>query len=173
MIIVNIVGLPRIGVSTLCLRVRFALEAMGISVNIVAPKTLRAVTQFENDVRAGDIDADVVLIDNHGYTKHAIRTESDITLFDRASIRPDFSILVTAEASEYLKLMGRSENATVVVKRGTSAMIQKYRSCDIKHWGSERLHILSVNGSDGRLYTAGNVKRLILRELARATDTIA
>lgn len=173
MIIVNIVGLPRIGVSTLCLRVRFALEAMGISVNIVAPKTLRAVTQFENDVRAGDIDADVVLIDNHAYTKYAIRNQSKISLFDAASIRPTVSILVSTTMPEYLKMMGKFENASVAIKRSTSAMIESYRGCDIKHWGCDRLYILSVNAADGRLYAAGNVKRIILKELARATDTIA
>lgn len=167
-LVVSIVGPAKIGVTATCQRVKFALENIGYTAKIIAPRTLREVINFEQGYKNNAFgDCDVILIDNHHYTSSAIRTgRKDISFADPEAIKPTISVLLVASPDDYAIMLKMPHDYDSLQK--CRHVLDKYQNCDRKVFGCNRLSILTVSAGFGRLECAGKVKNMIVEELKRA-----
>lgn len=149
-LLVNISGMRSSGVSVACERVGISLNAMDINTVIVKLSTAKECISFSDDLVLGKYNGvDVVLFDKHFFTESAVRRSLKQPLWlmdDDAS--PDLSVLMTPKASD----KDRHKN---------------YLNLMLEHFGTDNHHVISTAGKNGKLYAAGNIKRLILKELKR------
>lgn len=167
-IIVSVIGPAKIGVTATCTRVKYALENIGYTAAIVAPRTLQQVYKFERDYKDNVFgDCDVILIDNHHYTLSSICTaRKDISFNDSGAVKPTISVLLIAASTDYVAMLKQP----ICYKNEQKAreIMNKYQNCDRKVFGCLRLSILAVRGEHGRLECAGRIKNMIVKELKRA-----
>lgn len=159
-LIVNIVGLPKVGTTTLCNRVKYALDSADVPTKIVKPRCMRDVINFDDDYYADKLNAKVVIIDNHHFSTAGLTFPHRKPLFTDDNIKPDISILVTAKIGDYLTLIGANQ-ADYRTKQHNARLIDKYLHGNRDHFGSDQLYIVKVDTDKGRLYAAGNVRRIV------------
>lgn len=149
-LLVNVSGMRYAGVSVACSRVATCLNGMGFNTVIVKTSTARECTDFSDDLVLGKYNGvDVVLLDKHFYTESAARRNLHNQLWSFTDALPDLSVLMSPAESNNDKH-------------------KAYLNLPHSHFGTTNHHVVSTQGKDGRLYAAGNIKRLILKELSRA-----
>lgn len=160
-------GPSKIGVTSVCTRIKFALENLNYAAQVIAPRSLRDVEKFEDNYYCQQFaDSDVILFDNHHYTTSAIRTgRREIGFYDADAIKPDFSFLLVANLDDYVTLAGLRKSHEG--QRNARAILNKYQTCSPDFFGSQGLQTLKVDCDMGRLIAAGNIKQFILKELNR------
>lgn len=162
--IVNIVGPTKIGVTSTCQRIKYALENIGYTVKIVAPRTLRAVRVFEDEYYADKLNYDVVLFDNHHYTASAICTgRRDISFDEPGAVKPNLAMLLVAMPDDYVMFAKLRKDYEGLCN--ARAIMDKYQNCNRSFFGTSGLTIIPVTGENGRLVSAGKVKNIIIANL--------
>ena len=149
-LLVNISGSRYVGITCACERIARCLTAMGFDTAIIKLTTAREVSEFEMNLSLdGFAGVDVILFDKHFYTETAARRGLGAGLWSDKDGMPDISVLMTPATSP------KSRHET-------------YLKMPIGHYGTDNHHIVSTKGANGRLYAAGNIKALILREMVNA-----
>lgn len=149
-LLVNVSGMRRVGVTSACDRVARSLNAMGFETIVVSLDSAREVMAFDDEIvlnGAGGVD--IVIFDKHFYTETAARRGLKTAIWNDDDPTPDLSILMTPNHSpndrhkDYLKLAQA-------------------------HYGTDNHFVINTSTHDGKLYAAGNIRALILREIRRA-----
>ena len=149
-LLVNVSGMRYAGVTCACQRVARCLNGMGFNTVIVKTSTARDCTDFSDDLVLGKYNGhDVVLFDKHFYTESAARRNLHTHIWKFTDALPDISVLMSPSSS-------------------ANDRHQVYLKLPHSHYGTSNHHIVSTKGHDGQLYAAGNIKKLILREMSRA-----
>lgn len=149
-LLVNISGMRHVGVTCACERVSRCLKGMGFNTVIVNTTTGRECINFSDDLALGKYDGvDVVLFDKHFYAESAARRGLHQSMWNFEDALPDISILMSPAAS-------KNDRHKV------------YLQLPHSHYGTSNHHIVSTKGDDGRLYAAGTIKSLVIRELNNA-----
>lgn len=164
---VSIVGPSKIGVTSVCTRIKFALENLGYTATVVAPRSLRDVRAFEDSYYSQRFaDCDVILFDNHHYTTSAIRTgRRDINFDEPDAIKPDLAFLLIATPDDYVKLA--KMRTDYQGQRNARALMDKYQNCNRSFFGAGGLTLVRVDGEDGRLTSAGKIKNIIISNIKK------
>lgn len=148
-LLVNISGMRRIGVSCACDRAARSLNTMGLNTVIIKLSTGGECADFADDLILGKYDGvHVVLFDKHFYTETAARRNLSHVRWHDDDIGLDLSVLLTPSQSH-------------------NDQHKAYFKIDQRHYGTPNHHVINVDGKHGKLYAAGNIKKLILRELGR------
>ena len=144
-LLVNVSGMRRSGVTTACERVMRCLNTQGINTVIVKLCTERQVLAFEDSFVLGMYKGvDVVLFDKHFYTETAARRSLRTEMWMDDSIEPHLSALIIP----------------------TDSSSRHYLDLNLVHYGTENHHIVKATGERGKLYAAGAIRHLIMRELS-------
>lgn len=149
--LVNISGMRRAGVTVACDRVARSLNGMGFNTVVVKTSTSHECLKFSDDVVLGKYrGVSVVIFDKHFFTESAARRglRNELWIEDDNNV-PDLSILMTPDTSP-------KDRHKIYLKMPT------------EHYGTDNHHVISTNGKNGKLFAAGNIKALILREMRRA-----
>lgn len=149
-LLVNVSGMRHVGVTGACQRVARCLNGMGFNTVVVKTSTGRDCTDFSDDLVLGKYNGcDVVLFDKHFYTESAARRNLHTQLWSFTDALPDISILMSPSESDNDKH-------------------KAYLKLPHSHYGTNNHHVVSTQGRNGKLYAAGNIKKLILGEMSRA-----
>lgn len=150
-LLVNISGMRSAGVSCACDRVARCLNGMGFNTVVVKTSTLRECIKFSDDVVLGKYNGvHVVLFDKHFFTESAARQRLRNDLWIEGDDNtPDLSVLMTPCNSP-------------------KDRHKIYLQMTPNHYGTDNHHIISTKGANGKLFAAGNIKALILKDLRRA-----
>ena len=152
-LLVNINGMRGIGVTVACDRVARCLNGMGINTVVVSLKTGRECVEFTDNIVMGKYaGVDVVLFDKHFYTESAARRmmRSPLWCFDfDADALPHLSLLLSPKHSK-------------------KDRHKYYLDMLPAHFGTDNHHVITVDDKAyAKLYAAGTIKQLILREWGR------
>lgn len=152
-LLVNINGMRGVGVTVACDRVARCLNGMGINTVVVSLNTGRECVIFADNIVMGKYaGVDVVLFDKHFYTESAARRQLRDALW-----RFD----VDADALPHLSLL-------LSPKHSKKDRHKHYLTMMPAHFGTDNHHVITVDdNSHAKLYAAGTIKQLILRELKR------
>lgn len=149
-LLVNISGMRYAGVTCACGRIERCLNAMGIRTEVVSLDSKRAVGAFELELLLKGYDGiDVILFDKHFYTETAARRGLNAALWIDSDGMPDISVLMSPAESP-------NERHKI------------YLQMPQAHYGTANHHVISTKGVNGKLFAAGNIKALIIKELRRA-----
>lgn len=149
-LLVNISGMRHAGVTSACERIARCLTGMGFNTVVVKTATGRDCSEFSDDLVLGKYnDVDVVLFDKHFFTESAARRNLHNQLWSFADDLPDLSLLMSPAES-------------------INERHKVYLELPHAHYGTSNHHVISTKGRDGKLYAAGNMKALIIKELRHA-----
>lgn len=149
-LLVNIAGMRYAGVTAACVRVMRCLNAMGIRTEISNLVSKNDVAAFELSLSLNAYDGvDVILFDKHFYTETAARRGLKTDLWIDRDAMPNISVLMSPAESP---------------KERHKIYLQMPQA----HYGTANHHVISTKGVNGKLFAAGNIKALILKELRRA-----
>ena len=176
-LLVSVCGMEGMGITVACNRVSYCLNKLGINTVIVTLGTPKQTIVWEDEFILGKYrGVDVIILVRHGFTHSAVKLRLSVAKcrFQPDSVRPHFAVLLTCDDDTY----GRRNNLNV---RNVShdktvtqfARLRLYRTLEWPHWGTKRLCVLDTNGDHGRLRAAGNLKRLILKELGYGKNSVA
>jgi len=149
-LLVNISGMRGAGVSAACDRIQRCLNGQRINTVIVTLRSARDVKEFKDNLILNKYaGVRVVLFDKHFNTESAIRRRLNTELWFDDSVLPHISLLMSPATS-------------------TKDRHEAYLKIAKAHYGTDNHHVISTKGAYGKLYAAGNIKNLILRELSHA-----
>lgn len=176
-LLVSVSGIEGVGVGVACERVARSLNKMGINTVVVELGTPRKSVAWEDSYILGSYDGvDVVLLKRHGFTHTAVnrRLSPSCCIWKTDSVRPHFACLLTCNEGVYAE---RNNISLKKIKFDRPILklerLKYYNTLEWCHWGTKRIYVLDTSGKYGRLRAAGNIKRLILKELSYVKNAVA
>lgn len=158
-LLVNVVGAKGIGVSVAIDRIQRYLNTHEIDTAVANLKCSSDVLRFEDSYVIGKYHSrQVVLFDKHFNVASAARQRLRTPLWHDESIKPDLSVLLHNTTPKRIKGWMNS--------RQSKSELDAYLLMSPAHWGTDNHHVVSIIGEHGRLFAAGKVLDLILRELS-------
>ncbi len=162
-LLVSVCGAPHIGVTAACDRLQRCLNAQGIITDVLALSSNRDAMAFDDDYADGNyMHLDVILFDKHRSVDSAVKRRLIQPLWDDESVLPDLSVLLSSSMNSYHEAIRNRTDPRI-----KAAHHEAYLSIEKKHYGTKNHHVVTVDGPHGRLYAAGTIKSLIMRELKR------
>lgn len=164
-LLVNINGAAHIGVTTACHRVARCLNAQAIATDVITVSRGIDAANFEDDYILDKYKhLEVILLDRHHYTASAIkrRLQQPLWMWQEDNVTPNISVLLSCHNDVYKRFIKSNED-----KRTALGHHEAHLSCNKEHYGTYNHYMLDVDGKHGRLYAAGTIKSLIMRELKR------
>lgn len=160
-LLVNIVGVAFSGTTTACGRIERFLNSHGIKTVVSAPKSASDVLRFEDNLVMGKYtNTDVVLFDKHWNVASAARQRLRNPLWHDESVLPDISCLMHCDIDTYHKRYPKR-----LKPESLDANLNTFLLMSDGHFGTANHHVLDTQGNHGRVFAAGKIKNLILKEL--------
>jgi len=162
-LLVSVCGAPHIGVTTACDRLQRCLNSQGIITDVLRLERNIDAMEFDDDYVLGKYaHLDVILFDRHRNVESAVKRRLIKPLWDDESIMPDLSVLLSCSMGNY-----HTHIKSRLDQRKKATHHESYLCIDRAHYGTRNHHVINTDGTHGRLYGAGTIKSLIMRELKR------